>query len=153
MTFIVSRSSLISSTTPLKLANGPSVIRTCSLFSNLIFEPWLIFCRLAAEENRTDLFFRERHRLVAGTQKRRHLRRVLQDVPKMVVQFHFDQHIAGQEKPAPPCAFSQLTISVTGSVGIITRPTLSFNPKASMRLSIDSRTLRSNRSRRAECTT
>src|SRR6185437_7931357 len=37
MTFRVSRSSLISSTIPLKLANGPSVMRTDSFFSNLIF--------------------------------------------------------------------------------------------------------------------
>src|SRR5271157_606703 len=35
ITFSVSRSSLTSSTTPVKLANGPSVMRTDSFFSNL----------------------------------------------------------------------------------------------------------------------
>src|SRR5271156_178562 len=37
ITFSVSRSSFTSSTTPLKLAKGPSVMRTDSFFSNLIF--------------------------------------------------------------------------------------------------------------------
>src|SRR5262252_8098063 len=35
ITFSVSRSSLTSSTTPVKLANGPSVMRTLSFLSNL----------------------------------------------------------------------------------------------------------------------
>ena len=37
MTFSVFLSRLTSSTTPLKLVNGPSLIRTCSPFSNMYF--------------------------------------------------------------------------------------------------------------------
>src|SRR6185437_6866577 len=43
MTFRVSRSSFTSSTTPLKLANGPSVIFTDSFFSNFTFMRGLSF--------------------------------------------------------------------------------------------------------------
>src|SRR6185437_17156947 len=43
ITFRVSRSSFTSSTTPLKLAKGPSVIRTDSFFWNLIFIRGLSF--------------------------------------------------------------------------------------------------------------
>jgi len=35
MTFSVERSRLMSSTTPVKFVKGPSVIRTCSPFSNV----------------------------------------------------------------------------------------------------------------------
>ena len=37
MTFSVERSRLMSSTTPVKFVKGPSVIRTCSPFSNVCF--------------------------------------------------------------------------------------------------------------------
>src|SRR5438132_258779 len=46
ITFSVSRSSFTSSTTPVKLANGPSVMRTDSFFSNLTLS--FGFSRLSA---------------------------------------------------------------------------------------------------------
>src|ERR1019366_10672370 len=52
---------------------------------------------LGAEQDGADLCLGERDRAIAGTKEAGDARRILDHVPKVVVEFHLDQYIAGQE--------------------------------------------------------
>ena len=57
----------------------------------------LVLGGLGAEEDGADLLLGESDRIVAGSKEAGDARRVLDDVPEVVVEFHLDQHVAGQE--------------------------------------------------------
>jgi hypothetical protein len=92
MTFSVSRSSLTSSTTPLKLANGPSVMRTDSLFWNLTLSRGFSL----------EVSLRKRIELTSPSVSATGLspvprNPVTRGVFLMTCQIHFDEDVAGEE--------------------------------------------------------
>ena len=98
ITFNVFLSRFTSSTTPLKLVNGPSLIRTCSPFSNMYFGFGFSAAVFTCVENLLDFVLAQRRRLRARADKAGDLRRVLHHVPRVVGHVHLDQDVAG-EKP------------------------------------------------------
>ena len=97
MTLRVCLSSLTSSTAPLKLANGPFVDADLLALLELDLHRRLVLGHVGAEEDGADLLLRQRDRLVARSKEAGNARRVLDDVPEIVVEFHLDQNVAGQE--------------------------------------------------------
>src|SRR4030081_3114847 len=111
ITFKVFLSRFTSSTTPLKLVNGPSLIRTCSPFSNMYFGfgfsaavlTWVRICSSSSLLRGGGLGpappapLASRPRLRPRPAEAGALRRVLHHVPRMVGHVHRDQDVAGKE--------------------------------------------------------
>ena len=130
ITFSVFLSRFTSSTTPLKLVNGPSLIRTCSPFSNMYFGFGFSAAVFTCVQNLLDLVLAERRRLRAGADEAGDLRRVLHHVPRVVGHVHLDQDVAGEEPlraSRPSCRRASPT---TSSVGIRTSPMSFCSPYA-----------------------
>src|SRR6476660_5280774 len=90
-TFTRERASSISSTTPENEANGPSATRTFSPISN----DTDAFLHLVQDAH--GLILRDRHWLVLGAEEARDLRRVLDQMKRLVGQLHLHQHVAREE--------------------------------------------------------
>ena len=99
MTFSVFRSVFTSSTTPLKLANGPSLIRTWSPLLERVLRLRLLGGDRHLMQDLVDLLARERRRLRAGADEPGDLRRVLHHMPRVVGHVHLDQDVAREEPP------------------------------------------------------
>ena len=98
--------------------------------------------RLGAEEDGADLLLGERNRIVAGAKEAGDARRVLDDVPEIVVELHLDQDVAGQED-----ALDGVLLAVAQLGDRLGRDhdaaDAVLQAERRMRLSSDSRTLRS----------
>src|SRR4029079_6609416 len=121
ITFSVFLSRFTSSTVPLKLVNGPSLIRTCSPRSNTYFgfgfsaaERTCVRIRSTSAflgrgrvrgRDLLDLVLAERRRLRARPDEPGDLRRVLHDVPRVVGHVHLDQDVP-REEPARALHFA-----------------------------------------------
>jgi len=110
--------------THLKLANGPSVMRTDRSFSNLISSA---ACLSDMVRKRIELTSCSSSRPLAPVARKPVTRGVfvLDHVPQIVGERSiFDQHIAGRRKTRSNGALFAFTSAVTGLVGIITRAIL-----------------------------
>jgi len=90
-------SSSTSSTMPVKEVNGPSLTRTCSPISKMIarFGRSMPSLHLVLDPHRSASEIRRG--LALAAEEAGHLRRVHDEMPGLVGQFHLHQHVAGEE--------------------------------------------------------
>jgi hypothetical protein len=105
MTFSVFRSVFTSSTTPLKLANGPSLNPHLIAAAERILRLRLLGGDRHLMQDLVDFFARERRRFAARADEPGDLRRVLHHMPRVVGHVHLDEDVA-REEPARALHFA-----------------------------------------------